>query len=302
MTILQMSERQKKIRSITLWGALLNIFLMILKIISGILIKSSALIADGVHSFSDLATDFIVLIGARLSDRPPDENHPYGHGKLETIASQLIALVLFIISIGLIWTAGTSVYRREHIFPGFMVLVVASVSVILKEIIFFLTRKISRITGSAALYANAWHHRSDSLSSVAVLIGGVVSLFGWGHADQVAAIVVGSMIMGVAGKIFFEGLVELSEHSADGESIGKIEKVLSEEKGISSWHALRTRKLGAELCVDVHVLVNPELSVQESHDISVKIEGKIKKELSKPVSILVHIEPYSGNKQKETVI
>lgn len=286
-----MNERQKKIRSITLWGALLNIFLMILKIFSGILIRSSALIADGIHSFSDLATDIVVLIGTRLSHRPPDETHPYGHGKMETIASQLIALTLVVLSVGLIWSAGTSIYRHEQNYPGFMVLIVAVVSVISKEIIFFMTRKVARITGSVALYANAWHHRSDSLSSVAVLIGGGVSLFGWGYADQTATIVVGFMIMGVAGKIFFEGLVELSEHAADSESIQKIEEVLSEEKEVSSWHALRTRKLGAELFVDVHVLVNPILSVLESHNISAKIEKEIKQKLSKPVNVLVHIEP-----------
>jgi cation diffusion facilitator family transporter len=286
-----MNERQKKIWSITLWGALLNIFLMILKIFSGILIRSSALIADGIHSFSDLATDIVVLIGTRLSHRPPDETHPYGHGKMETIASQLIALTLVALSVGLIWSAGTSIYRHEQNYPGFMVLIVAVVSVISKEIIFFMTRKISRLTGSVILYANAWHHRSDSLSSVAVLIGGIVSLFGWGYADQTATIVVGFMIMGVAGKIFFEGLVELSEHSADSESIQRIERVLSEEKEVSSWHALRTRKLGAELFVDVHVLVNPKLSVLESHNISAKIEKEIKQKLSKPVNVLVHIEP-----------
>jgi cation diffusion facilitator family transporter len=286
-----MEERQKKIQSVTIWGIFLNIFLMVIKIISGILIRSSALIADGVHSLSDLATDFVVLVGTRLSTRPADKTHPYGHGKLETIASLVIGLTLLVISMGLIWSAGVSIYRHEESFPGYMVLVIAGVSVISKEILFFVTRKIARITHSAVLYANAWHQRSDSLSSVAVLLGGIVSLLGWGHADQVAAIVVGFMIMGVSGKIFFEGLHELSEHSADSESIQKIETVLSREKKISSWHALRTRKLGAELCVDVHVLVDPILTVQESHEISMKIEADIEKELPRPVNVLVHVEP-----------
>ena len=286
-----MEERQKKISSITIWGIFLNVFLMAIKLISGILVKSSALIADGVHSLSDLATDFVVLIGTRLSSRPADKTHPYGHGKLETIASLIIALALFVISLGLIWSAGISIYRHEHSFPGYLVLVVAGVSVISKEILFFFTRKIARITHSTVLYANAWHQRSDSLSSVAVLLGGGASLLGWGHADQVAAVVVGFMIIGVSGKIFFEGLIELSEHSADSESIEKIEMVLSKEKSISSWHRLRTRKMGAELCVDVHVLVDPVLSVQKSHDISMKIEEEIEKELSMPVNILVHVEP-----------
>jgi len=298
MTIQSMNQRQKKIRSIILWGLVLNVFLVFLKLISGILIKSSALVADGAHSLSDLATDFVVLIGTSLSSRPADKTHPFGHGKLETIASQLIALLLMVISFGLIWPAGVSIYSHEHNYPGYLVLIVAPVSVILKEIIFFATRKISRITHSTALYANAWHHRSDSLSSVAVLIGGVVSLLGWGYADRMASIVVGFMILGVAGKIFFEGLIELSEHSADRESIQKIERVLAEAGDISSWHALRTRKLGAELFIDVHVLVDPALSVLESHKICMKIEGKIKKELSRPLNILVHIEPDIKNMLK----
>ncbi len=291
MPIQSANERQEKIRSITLWGVLINVFLMALKLISGILISSSALIADGVHSLSDLATDFVVLVGTHFSSRPPDESHPYGHSRLETVASQLIAVVLLVLSIGLIWSSGISIYRREYNYPGYMILGVAVVSVISKEIIFFMTRKISLLTGSPALYANAWHHRSDSLSSVAVLIGGVASLFGWGYADRIAAVVVGFMILGVAGKIYYDSLIELSEHSADRESIQKIETVLSEELDISSWHALRTRKFGAELFIDVHLLVDPALSVVESHDVSVRIEGKIKKELSRPSNILVHIEP-----------
>ena len=291
MPLQSIDERQKKIQSITLWGVLLNIFLVALKLVSGSFIRSSALIADGVHSLSDLATDFIVLIGTRLSSRPADKTHPYGHGKLEAIASILIALVLLVISFGLIWSAGISIYQHKHNYPGYMILVVAFVSVVFKEILFYITRKVSRITQSTVLYANAWHHRSDSLSSCAVLIGGVVSLFGWGYADQVATIIVGFMIIGVAGKIFFDGLIELSEHSADGESIQKIEMVLSKEADISSWHALRTRKLGSELFIDVHVLVDPALSVQKSHDISIKIEGKIKKELFRPSNILIHVEP-----------
>jgi cation diffusion facilitator family transporter len=298
MALQSINERQKKIRSITLWGVVLNVFLMGIKFVSGVLLRSSALIADGVHSFSDLATDFVVLIGTRLSSRPADKTHPYGHGKLDTIASILIALVLVAISFGLIWSAGISIYQHKHNYPGYMLLVVASISVVSKEILFHLTRKVSRITQSTVLYANAWHHRSDSFSSFAVLLGGVASLLGWGHADQVATVIVGFMIIGVGGKILFDGLIELSEHSADRESIQKIEDVLSKEADISSWHALRTRKLGAELFIDVHVLVDPALSVQKSHDISTKIEEKIKKELSNPSNILVHIEPDTEEMRK----
>jgi len=298
MTSHSMTEREKRIRSVTLWGIFLNIFLMVLKLFSGVLIKSSALIADGVHSFSDLATDFVVLVGTRLSSRPADKTHPYGHGKLETISSMLIGMVLLAVSFGIIWSASVSIYRHEHRFPGYMVLVVAAVSVVSKEILFHITRKVSRITHSSAVYANAWHHRSDSFSSVAVLIGGIASLLGWGHADQAAAIVVGFMIIAVAGKIFFEGLLELSEHSADNESIREIEKVLSNEMNIADWHALRTRKLGGELIVDCHVLVDPALTVKESHEISMKLEQEIQEKLSRPVNVLVHIEPDMEERRK----
>jgi cation diffusion facilitator family transporter len=285
------AERQKDIRSITFWGLAINAFLIILKLISGIAIKSSALIADSVHSISDLSTDFIVLAGAALSHKPPDATHPYGHRKFETIASQLIASILMVVSFGLLWSVGASIFYHRQNYPGFMMLVVAAVSVVLKEIIFFKTRKVSRRTDSTALYANAWHHRSDSLSSMAVLLGGAASLLGWGYADQAATLVIALMIMGVAGKIFLGGIVELSEHAADKETLRILEKVLSEAKEISSWHALRTRKLGGQLFADVHVVVDPGLSVLESHGISLRIEERIKKELSKPVNVLIHIDP-----------
>lgn len=285
-------ERERKIRSITLWGILANIFLIAVKVFSGVLIQSSALIADGFHSFSDLATDFVVLVGVRLSNRPPDEAHPYGHKRFETLATQVVGLILLVVGFGFIWKAGTTIFRGEENFPGGMMLVVAGISVIVKEILFIMTRKISKETYSTALFANAWHHRSDSLSSGAVLIGGVASLLGWGYADQVATIIVGLMIIGVAGKILYEGLIEITEHSADKESIEKISKILSEEPEVLDWHALRTRKVGGELFIDLHLLVDPEISVRDSHVICERVEDRIEKELKKPVNVLIHIEPY----------
>ncbi len=294
------AERQKAIQSVTLLGVAINAFLIILKLIFGLIIRSSALVADSVHSISDLTTDFIVLVGTRLGQRPPDATHPYGHRKYETVASQLIASVLIVVSFGLLYSAGASIFYHRQNFPGYWMLIVAAVSVILKEFIFYRTRKISRLTGSAALYANAWHHRSDSLSSLAVVIGGVASLLGWGYADQAATVVVAFMIMAVAGKIFSRGIVELTEHAADQESIRMIETVLAAERDIHGWHALRTRKLGGELFADAHVLVDPQLSVQKSHEITVRIEEKIRKELSKPVNVLIHIEPDLSERGKKS--
>lgn len=294
-----LTEREAKIRSITIWGIFVNIFLAAIKIFFGIIVKSSALVADGFHSISDLATDFIVLVSTSLSNRPPDETHPYGHKKFDTIATQVIGLVLLGVGLIFVWNAGTHIYRGEISYPGFMVLVVAAISVFLKEILFVLTRKISRETYSTALYANAWHHRSDSFSSVAVLIGGIASLLGWGHADHVATIAVGLMIMGVAGKILYDGLIELSEHAADKESIRKIKDVLDRESDVFEWHALRTRKVGGELFVDVHLVVDPEISVRESHEICSKVEKKMLEELTKPTNILIHCDPLGVRDETE---
>jgi cation diffusion facilitator family transporter len=264
---------------------------MIIKIATGLLIRSSALIADGVHSLTDLATDLIILFGARLSSRPADDTHPYGHRKFDTIASQMIAFILIAVGFGFVFSGGTAISRKEVNYPGFFMLAVAAISVLSKEIIFHITRKISRATHSAALYANAWHHRSDSFSSLAVLIGGIASLLGWGYADHMAAIIVGIMIMGVAGKIFYDNLIELTEHAADKKSIQTIERILSQSEDISGWHALRTRSLGGELFLDFHVIVEPELTVRESHKIIDQIEERIQSELSKPANILIHIDP-----------
>jgi cation diffusion facilitator family transporter len=291
MTFEPGNSREKAIRSVTLWGAMLNVGLMILKILAGLFINSVALIADGVHSLSDLATDFIVLVGARFSNRPPDETHPYGHGKFETLASLFIAGILLLVGFGFVWTAGSAIYRKEVHYPGFLMLVIAAISVVSKEVIFYLTRKVARKTHSPALYANAWHHRSDSFSSIAVLLGGAASLFGWGYADHMAAIIVGIMIIAVGGKIFHDNLIELTEHAADSESVQTIKRILSDESEISGWHALRTRDIGGELNIDVHVIVDPNLTVLESHKISDKIEANIQMELAKPVNILIHIDP-----------
>ncbi len=284
-------ERDRRIRSVTLWGALLNFLLMALKIVTGIFIRSTALIADGIHSLSDLVTDFVVILSSRLSNRPADDTHPYGHQRFETLAAVFVSAVLMVVSGGLIWTAARDILKGEGHFPGAWVLVIAAMSVVSKEAIFQITRKVAKKTHSAALYANAWHHRSDALSSIAVLAGGIAGLLGWAMADLAATIVVGFMILGVGLKIFYQGMVEFTEHSADQDSIKAIEEILTAEDVICGWHALRTRKLGGELFIDLHVLVDAKLTVRESHDITLRIEEQIKARLSKPVNVLIHIDP-----------
>jgi cation diffusion facilitator family transporter len=283
--------RDRRIRSITLWGAFLNLLLLLIKIVSGLLIRSSALVADGIHSLSDLATDFVVLLSSRFSSRPADETHPYGHQKFDTLAAVFVAVILIAVSGGLIWSAARSLLKGVGAFPGPLVLVIAGISVVSKEFIFQITRRVAKKTSSPALYANAWHHRSDAFSSIAVLVGSIAGLLGWAMADMAATIVVGFMILGVGLKILYEGLVELTEHSADKDSLEIIKKTLSADSDICGWHALRSRKFGGELFVDLHILVDSRLTVLQGHDISLKIEQHIQSELSNPVNVLIHIDP-----------
>ena len=289
------SQDQKKINSITIWGMVSNIILAALKILAGSIVKSVALIADGIHSLSDLVTDVAVLVSSKAARRPADTSYPYGHGKIETIGTLLIGLILLIVGGGIGWSAVHSLYHGEKFFPGPTVVIVAFVSVVAKELLFQFTQKLAKQIHSSSLYANAWHHRSDALSSVAVLIGGGLSLVGFGFGDQIAGLVVCIMIIAVAGKILFDGIKELSEHAIDRESIKIIEQTINNHQEVMLWHKLRTRKIGAELFIDVHIHVDPNLSVYESHKFTKEIEHEIQSKLSLPINILIHVEPFQQN-------
>lgn len=281
-----------EINAITYWGMLVNILLSILKIMVGAIINSVALIADGIHSFSDLITDITVIISAGAARKPPDDHHPYGHGKFETIGTQIIGLILIIVGAGIARQALIDLYRHLESFPGPLVVIVALISVISKEILFQLTKRTAIKHNSTSLYANAWHHRSDALSSVAVLIGGIVSLFGFGHGDQIAGLVVGVMIIYVAVKIIAKTLAELTEHAIDEKLVDVIKGVLKNHEAIKNWHKLRSRKIGSEISVDVHIHVDPNLSVLESHNLTREIEQLITEKIKQPVHILIHVEPF----------
>ena len=284
-------DHETLIRKITWWGIAANVFLAMIKIIVGIIIQSVSLIADGIHSFSDLMTDVAVLISSRAARRPPDENHQYGHGKFETFGSIIIGLVLALVGGGIVWSALLSIIKHEQNYPGFSLIIVALISVGIKEVLFQQTRRIAIKTHSSALFANAWHHRSDAFSSFAVILGGVGSLYGFGYSDHIAGVIVGTMIIIVALKILVEGLKELSEHSLDMSTLNTIENILEEFEGVGLWHQLRTRRIGSELFVDVNIHVKPTLTVLESHKMTQEIEQLIQSKISMPVNTLIHVEP-----------
>jgi len=262
-----------------------------LKLAVGIVVGSAALVADAVHSISDLFTDIVVILGIRLSSRPADENHAYGHGRFETIATSFIGAVLVGAGIFIAWKSGLSLYGGEVNIPGYAVLVVAAVSILSKEWIYQVTQRVARRVKSSALRVNAWHHRSDALSSVAVLFGGIAGLAGWGHGDQLAAIVVGAMVSMVGLNALWKVFVELTEGSISGEEQKSIVKAIQSVPGVRGWHRLRTRLVGREVFMDVHVLVDSGLSVADGHRICSTVESAIVQTVERPINIVVHCEP-----------
>jgi cation diffusion facilitator family transporter len=268
-----------------------NVLLMGLKLAVGLVIGSAALVADAIHSISDLSTDFVVILGVRFSSRPADESHPYGHGKFETIATSVIGTVLLSAGFYIVWEAGFALYRQEVNIPGYPVIIVAMVSIVAKEWVYRVTRRVARRVGSSALYVNAWHHRTDALSSLAVLIGGIAGAAGWGHGDQVAAIVVGAMVGVVGINALWKVFVELTEGSVSTYERESIAEAIESVPGVRSWHRLRTRLVGREVFMDVHVQVDAVLSVAEGHRICSAVEHAIAGSMERTVNVVVHCEP-----------
>jgi len=281
----------RQIKSITYIGIAVNIALSVIKVVIGSLAGSLALLADGIHSFSDVATDAVVLLGVRLGSKEPDQSHPYGHGRAETFSAGLIALVLILVGGAMIYYATMAIARDEVTTPRLGVLIAAIVSIAAKEWLYRATKRIAIQSHSPALYANAWHHRSDALSSVAVVIGFITLEFGFGHGDQVAAIAVGLMIIWVGVRIVGNSLRELSEGAVDSDTVERIRDVINANPSIRQWHKLRTRTVGREVFLDLHILVDPDLNVTAAHEISESLENALDEQISRPVNITVHIEP-----------
>jgi len=281
----------RQIKSITYLGIAINIALAVIKIVIGLLSGSLALLADGIHSLSDLATDAAVLLGLHLSSKKPDQSHPYGHGRAETFSAGLVALVLVFVGGAMIYYATMAIAREEVTTPRIGVLIAAIVSIIAKEWLYRATKKVAIKSHSPALYANAWHHRSDAFSSIAVVIGFISLEFGFGHGDQIAAVAVGLMIIFVGVRITGDCLRELTESAIDTDTIEHIKQIINSDSSIRHWHKLRTRTVGREVFLDLHILVDPELNIAVAHKITERLEKALDEEISRPVNITVHIEP-----------
>jgi cation diffusion facilitator family transporter len=280
------------IKSVTNVGIATNICLLVTKLAVGFFSGSIALVADGLHSFSDITTDVAVLLGYHFGSKEPDTKHPYGHGRIETFSAGFIAFFLIFVGSAMICYAAIDIAKGKIAKPGMPVLVVAIISVVAKELLYRLTKKVAIKWHSPALYANAWHQRSDALSSVAVVIGFLsIRWFAFEYGDQLAAVAVGLMIILVGFRIAGDCLRELTESAADSSTIEHIKRIIESDSSIHHWHKLRTRTVGREVFLDLHILVEPDLSVTAAHQITERLEKALDEQITRPINITIHIEP-----------
>lgn len=291
-------ERKDRIYGVTITGVVVNIILLIGKFIAGFAGHSAAMIADAVHSLSDFLTDVIVLVFVRLSNRPADSRHDYGYGKYETMATSIIGITLVAVGVMIGWDGAEKILqwikgeRLES--PGMIALVAAIVSIVMKEWVFRITRKAAVEVDSKVLLANAWHHRSDALSSIgtALGIGGAIVLGSrWAVLDAVAAVVVSVMIIVTAYKLIRDASGELLEESLPQQTEDRIVEVVSRDQMVSDIHNLRTRRIGNRIAIEMHMRLPGEISLEESHIHATAIEKALRDEFGQSTHIILHIEP-----------
>ncbi len=293
--------REKEIYKVTLAGGVANLLLMAFKFVAGIVGRSSAMMADAIHSLSDFVTDLVVLIFVNISSRPQDESHDYGHGKYETLATLFIGLALAGVAIGIIvngavkfasWLQGEALPS-----PGKLALWAALVSIAVKELIYLYTKAKGRRLNSPALVANAWHHRSDALSSIGAALGiGGALLLGdrWTVLDPLASIVVGAMLVKVAWELLAPSLGELTDQSLPRETENEILSIIATVPGVSDPHNLRTRRIGNYIAAEVHVRMDGNITLHESHELASQIERKFRERFGEGSYITIHTEPAIG--------
>jgi cation diffusion facilitator family transporter len=287
-----LNGRYRDARLATVVGAVVNLALAVVKVIIGIVGQSHALITDGIHSLSDLATDALVLVAARHGSRDADADHPYGHGRIETAFTVALGVFLLLVSLGISIDAGRRLFDpRLLLHPEPLALVVALVSVLSKELLYQYTMRVARRLRSPLLKANAWHHRTDALSSVVVLTGIAGSLIGLEYLDALASVGVALMIARIGWDVAWDAIRELVDTGLEPERVTTIRNSILAVEGVNSVHMLRTRRMGADALVDVHVQVNPRLSVSEGHQIGEYVRTKLVKNIEEVADVTVHVDP-----------
>jgi cation diffusion facilitator family transporter len=293
-----MLTRDQKIYRVTITGSIVNIVLLVMKFVAGILGNSAAMVADAVHSLSDFLTDIIVIVLVKLSSKPADKDHDYGHGKYETIATSIIGIALIAVSLMLAWNGIDKIIfvvkGGDIESPCMIAFIAAIVSILLKEWVFRVTKKVALEVDSQALEANAWHHRSDALSSIgtAIGIGGAV-LLGNSFAvlDPIAAVIVSVFIFIAAYRLLRQASGELLEESLPKETEDKIEEIVYRDSLVSDIHNLHTRRIGSIIAIEMHLRLPGDISLEESHRHATAIERALRDEFGSGTHIMLHIEP-----------
>ena len=291
-------KRENEIYKVTLAGTFCNVFLLVFKFIAGVFGHSAAMIADAVHSLSDFGTDIVVLAFVRISSKPQDASHDYGHGKFETLATFFIGLALFAAAVGIIVSGALKfadwLNGAELEVPGQLALWAALVSILVKEILYQYTYRKGKSLDSQAVMANAWHHRSDALSSVgaAVGIGGAI-IFGnrWAVLDPLASILVGAMLVKVAWDLLKNSVGELTECSLPEETEKEIEDIITSFPDVSEPHNIRTRRIGTRIAIEAHFRMDGKMTLQEAHERTTAIEHKLKEKFGAETHVTLHTEP-----------
>lgn len=291
--------RQKEIVKVTLIGTIINAILIILKFTAGIIGNSAAMVADGVHSLSDFLTDFVVIVMLKISSKPSDEDHDFGHGKYETLATTIIGLLLILVGGGILFSGATKIYGfingEDLVSPGWLAFGAAIASILLKEGIFQYTIVKSDTLKSEALVANAWHHRSDALSSIGTAIGiGAACLLGdkWAILDPLAAVIVSFFIFKVAIQLIRSSVSQLLESSLPKEIEDQIEAIVNSYPGVTEMHDLCTRQVGVNYAITMHVRMDGNITLYESHKKVDLIENDLKEKFGHQTIISIHVEPW----------
>ena len=293
-----MMNREKQIFRVTFLGSFVNLLLVVFKFIAGIVGHSAAMIADAVHSLSDFITDIIVIIFVAISGKPEDSDHSYGHGKYETLATAVIGIILFFVGVGILISgikAIVGALQGEPLqAPSLLALIAAVISIVVKEALYRYTVKRGKALDSSSVVANAWHHRSDALSSIgtAIGIGGAVFLGEqWRILDPIAAVVVSIFIVKVAVELIKPCIDELVERSLPEEVEQRIHTLILQSPQVSSPHHLRTRRIGGYIAIEVHIRMDGQISLSEAHQVASDIERRLKAEFGEKTHIGIHMEP-----------
>ena len=291
-------ERNKEIYKVTLVGGAVNVILLLFKFVAGIVGHSAAMVADAVHSLSDFVTDIIVLVFVHISGKPEDKDHEYGHGKYETLAMTIIGAALLLVAVGIVYSGLTKIFVwfQGGVLkaPGMLALWAALLSVVLKEAVYHYSMAEARKLNSQAVEANAWHHRSDALSSIgtAIGIGGAIFLGQrWAVLDPIASIIVGIFIIKVSVDLLRNGIGDLMEHSLPDDVEDEILRLAASVPGVVEPHELRTRRIGNHYAIELHILMDGNITLCEAHDKASEVEDILRAHYGPETHIAVHVEP-----------